>query len=458
MRALTTAALAVVLLPVLAADLTGQRRRRFPRRPPAAEPADPAEAPSEKKAAKVERWVAVRGGDVYLGTGQLLRRATVLIGDDKIKAVGHDLDVPDEAEVIDARGKAVAPGFIAVKARGMGAPSYADEEFADSLNPFSPDIKLGLSAGITSYLAQVDRGTDVPGGRSAVVKLAWGDVDGMLVAQDTVYTMRVPLSAAKWRALRERVEKAKEGLAQGKDAGKDAAKPADKSTTKGQGGTTPGRSARGGDKGPDAVTKILRGEAKLWVTSSGNFDVGPLRQALEISRLLGHGVVLDNPVGAWVIPDEVAATGSMAVVSPRLRVRPDPGRPDDTGSNLAQAAILGEAGVPVAVIPPGGRFGGSGLGRNGILGQDLHTLHLDAAFAVRGGMEDRRALRTITLDAAKTLGVAERIGSIEPGKDADLLILDGDPLHYRTFVETAIVNGKVVYEKDKEPFYSHIHR
>jgi imidazolonepropionase-like amidohydrolase len=67
-------------------------------------------------------------------------------------------------------------------------------------------------------------------------------------------------------------------------------------------------------------------------------------------------------------------------------------------------------------------------------------------------------LRTLTLDAARIIGVDARIGSLEPGKDADVLILDGDPLHYRTFVETAVVNGKVVYEKDKEPFYSHIKR
>jgi len=110
------------------------------------------------------------------------------------------------------------------------------------------------------------------------------------------------------------------------------------------------------------------------------------------------------------------------------------------------------------VTVAGGRYGGAGLGTGGILGQDLHTVHIDAAYAVRGGLDNAKALRTITLDAAKTLGVDARIGSIEAGKDADILILDGDPLHYRTFVQTAIVNGKVVYEKDKEPFYRHIKR
>ena len=168
-------------------------------------------------------------------------------------------------------------------------------------------------------------------------------------------------------------------------------------------------------------------------------------------------MVINNPVTAWSMPHEVAATDSMVIFSPRNRVEPDPANPDSTGSNLATGAILAEAGVPVAVIPPSGRRG-SGVGTGGILGQDLNTPHVDAAYAVRGGMDNRNALRTITLDAAKIIGVDDRVGSLEVGKDADLLILDGDPLHYRTFVQVAIVNGKVVYEKDKEPYFSHIRR
>jgi imidazolonepropionase-like amidohydrolase len=146
------------------------------------------------------------------------------------------------------------------------------------------------------------------------------------------------------------------------------------------------------------------------------------------------------------------------VLSPRERRPPDPQDPDRTGSNLASAALMAKAGVPVAVTCPSGMFGGTGVGTGGILGQDLNTPHLDAAFAVRGGMDNRKALRTLTLDAARMLGVGSRIGSLEPGKDADVLILDGDPLHYATFVTTALVNGKVVYEKAKEPLFRDIAR
>jgi len=187
-------------------------------------------------------------------------------------------------------------------------------------------------------------------------------------------------------------------------------------------------------------------------------DVASIREALEIAKMFGKGVVIQKPTSAWLVPDEIAATGSSVIISPRTRLPADPKNPDRTGTNIASAAILAKAGVPIAVTCPSGRFGGGGVGTNGILGQDLNTPNVDAAYAVRGGLENRKALRTLTLDAANIMGVGDRIGSLEAGKDADILILDGDPLHYSTFVTTAIVNGKVVYEKGKEALYRHISR
>ena len=73
-------------------------------------------------------------------------------------------------------------------------------------------------------------------------------------------------------------------------------------------------------------------------------SVDAIRQALEISRLLGTGVVLQKPVSAWLLPDEIGGTGSMVVIAPRDRQDPEPADPDRTGSNLASAAILAAAG------------------------------------------------------------------------------------------------------------------
>lgn len=453
--------LATATLLLASFDLPAQGRGRRGARPggEGAPPAADAPAAKPAEAQKPKKYTAIVGGDVYLGTGQRLSGATVLLADDKIDQVGHNLTLPEGTTVIDAKGKTVCPGFVCVAGAGMGAGRSAP--FADSVNPFDPEIKQGLAAGITSFLAGNAGSGNTPSGGNAVIKLAYGDVKGMVVREDSVVGLRVPLSLADREKLEEQVKQAKQYLvAVAEFPQKKAADPNAKEPP------IPG--------GTEKIVAVLRGEARLWVQAGGGGfnpfgggrrggasranDVDGIRQALEVARLFGTGVVLQKPTSAWLVPGEIAGTGSMVVLSPRDRVPADPTDPENTGSNLASAAILAEAGVPVAVTCPVGMFGGAGVGTSGILGQDLNTPHVDAAFAVRGGLDNHKALRTLTLDAAKILGVEARIGSLEPGKDADVLILSGDPLHYATFVTTALVNGKVVYEKANEPLYRHIER
>ncbi|HLQ38248.1 MAG TPA: amidohydrolase family protein [Planctomycetota bacterium] len=455
-----TAGVLLVALLAAASGLPAQGRNRFPRRTEGGgQPAVPESKPEpagDKKPPKTH--LAIVGGDVYLGTGQRLTGATVLVGDDKILAVGTDLELPAGTTVLDAKGKTVSPGFVCVVGNGMGAGRSSP--FIDSVNPFDPEIKQALAAGITSFLAGSPAGGNMPGGDTAVIKLAYGDVTGMVLKEGTVLGLSVPLPPADLDKLFELIKKTRDHRVALEEFGKKKSADAN---------AKPPEAPPGSDK----LLKVLAGEARLWITLGGaggggrrgnpfggggnNNDTAAIRQAMDIAQRLGTGVVLQKPVSAWLVADEIAATGSMVILSPRDRVPADPADPDRTGSNLASAAILAETGVPVAVTcPAGGYGGGAGVGTGGIMGQDLNTPHLDAAFAVRGGLDNRKALRTLTLDAARIMGVDKRIGSIEPGKDADILILDGDPLHYRTFVETAVVNGKVVYVKDQEPFYSHI--
>ncbi len=454
--AVTLVTLSAIELPAQGRGRRGARAGEPGEAPPEAAPA--AAAPADKKPTQ---YLAIVGGDVYLGTGQRLTGASVLIGDDKITAVGHNLTLPEGTKVLDAKGKTVSPGFVCVLGNGMGAGR--GEPNVDTVNPFDPEIKQGLAAGITSFLAGNTGGGATPTGNNAVMKLAYGDVKGMVLKENTVVGMSVPLSLADREKFADTVKKAREYLAAIEEfPKKKAADPGAKEPTM--------------PAGADKVVAILRGQQRLWVSLSGGGgfnpfgggrrggaaaranDVDAIRQALDLARLLGQGVVIQKPVSAWLVPDEIAATGSMVVWSPRDRLPADPSDPDRTGSNLASAALLAAAGVPVAVTCPGGMFGGAGVGTGGILGQDLNTPHVDAAFAVRGGLDNRKALRTLTLDSARMLGVDARVGSIEAGKDADILILDGDPLHYATFVTTALVNGKVVYEKDQEPLFKHIAR
>ncbi len=461
----------VALLSLTAADLYAQRgRRRRGGRRTVAQPTPPPEPEKKKEDAKPKTYLAIKNADVYVGTGQRIRNCHVLIADDKIEKVGPGIEIPEKAKIIDAKNQVVSPGFVAVKASGIGMRPYLrvskDSSLKDSVNPFDPYIKMGLAAGITSYCWLSGSGSGKPGGSSAVLKLAYGDLAGIVLEEGSVMRMGVPLNMAQMKSFRDLVEKAKEHKkAVAKHLAEEGKAPTPQPAGKppeggGRGGRSAPASAKKAPKPPNGTEEILKvmdGEAKLWIT--GAQDNNLIRQAMEIAELLGVGVVLDGPTTAWSIPDVVAARGSMAIVNPRENRRPDPAAKDTTGSNIRMCAILADAGVPVAVTPPSGGYGGgASLGTGGILGQDLHTMPIDAAYAVRGGLDNAKALRTITLDAARIVGAETRIGSIEAGKDADILILDGDPLHYRTFVQTAIVNGKVVYEKDKEPFYRHIKR
>ncbi len=421
-----------------AAPLPAQGSRPGSRRVRAAPPT-PSLKPAKKKTKKGEPLAYV-GGTLHLGNGTVLRRGTILIRGSKIEAVGSRVELPKGTKVVKVEGRHLCPGFIIVQDSAIGLPRKVKGKYADSYNPFDPQIRRGLAAGITSYLHSSSRGGSTPQAGSALVKLIPRELeDGVILKEPVIHSLTVPLGPKTWKTTRETIEKAKKYLTE--KAVYEAAKAAGDAKA----------AAPKKEKGLEAWLSILQGKTRLRIT--GCRTVKTIREALEISRLIGRGVLLHGPVEAWILPDEIAATGSAAVMQPRLRIDPLRTREFENGSNIAACRILHDAGVPVAVIPPPGRFGGSGLGLGGLLGRDLNTPFMDACFAERGGLDEEAALATITLDAARCLGVEDRIGSLEPGKDADLLILDGPPLHYKTFVEQAIVNGRVRYDRSMEPFY-----
>ncbi len=107
------------------------------------------------------------------------------------------------------------------------------------------------------------------------------------------------------------------------------------------------------------------------------------------------------------------------------------------------AAELTEAGVKIAIGSFGfgfGSFGGATQGR---------WLLVEAAYATGYGLSDEDALKAITINAAEILGVADRVGSLEIGKDADIIVLDGYPLHVKTWVELVMINGAVIHERTR---------
>ncbi len=372
--------------------------------------------------------------------GPPIHHGVVLFRDGKIVRVGAELPL-EGAQVHRAEGRYVCPGFVAVEAARIGVPG-APGKMGDGLDPYQRDLKIALASGITAACV-VETGfggffgmeSPMPfGNSSAVIKTTVGDLEGMLLKEPAAiyFSFRdTPLGVFQ---LRDRFRRAAEHRRRVGEAERAKTKPPDLPSEL------------------EIYARILRDEVPVIVVVS---SLEEIRTILEVRRQFPFQLVLRGAPGGWKLAPELAAQNVPVLIKAR---GPDfsfdlssPAIPEDGLIPIRAPAAFAEAGVRVAILPYR-----RGVSLDGLGGRDLTALALDAAFAVRGGMQEEAALAAITLDPARILRVADRVGSLEPGKDADFLILTRHPLDYRACVETAWINGKVYYERAKSPLFREI--
>lgn len=432
---LTVLALFAILIGLApTSDATQPRRRR---RPPQnteanANPADESATEKETESDDEEeeaRYLVIEGGVLHPGSGAPLEGMTIVCRNGKIEKIGPNPSYPEDAEVIDASGRHVYPGLIAVRSsRILGGNPENDTDV------FDLSMSLALAAGIT---------TAVTGDTAA--KLTFGTLDDMILKRNLFenirYSSRDPDGKRKLRASLERVRQYLRDLDAWEDEKRDnpdAPEP-DKEWLKGE---------------YEKHLRLLKGEATGFTNARDQHD---LLQICELAEDYGIRMVVDGAHEGWIVAPELARSGVSVIMSPRDRVDPNRDLLRDSGSTIENAARLHDHGVRLAIIPAGSYFGsGEGISLGGLAGRDLAHLSMEAAFAVRGGLSNDDAIKAITIDAARVLGIDHRVGSIEEGKDADFVIADGDLLHYMTLAQMTIVNGRVAYDKSKESIYSHI--
>jgi len=377
-----------------------------------------------------EGVLAIVGGDVYVGNGVVFRRGTVICRGSKIEAVGPALDVPEGARVIDATGQRVLPGFVAPKGGNFGirrGRPRSGEKFGDCLDADSTIAELALASGITTYYA-AGRARGISTEQTAVIKPAYKTPELMMVKEPSALELGWSTAGISDRGkLRTQLDAAQKWIAAGK---------------------------KGRSPASAVVVSALSRDIPVRIRAQTRAQI---LGAITLAKTYDFRLVLDDAYEAWTCAAEVAASGAIVVVQPRTRRWPSPGAEDSSGSTIECAAILEKAGARFCVLPPGG-FGGRGHGiaTGGIVGRDMLTYPLEAAFAIRGGASPDAALRAITLTAAEALGVEQRVGSLERGKDADIVIYPGDPFDYRLMPETTIVSGRVLYERTKSALFGHL--
>jgi len=369
-------------------------------------------------------YLAIYGADIHTVTDGLIRRGIVLCKNDRILKVGKKIRIPDGARRIDATGMQVYPGLMGVDTSGIvrGRGSSMRDDF----DPFALNLDLGLAGGLTL----VQSG-------NAMAKLARGTLDGVMVGETGWVNLGYSsTSPGGRRQLRESMRKVRDYLREVRNWN------IDKSMGE-EVGEEP--SSKGLNSGHLA---LLEGKAMA------RFNANSLKDLLSICDFLEEypmQAVIFGGQEAWACAGRLGRVGAHLVITPRAKAWADQTLNAPSGWTIENAKILWEHGVPFSILPQQ-RW----ISTGGLAGRDMLTLPMEAAFAIRGGLPQDAALRALTLDAAEILGIEDRVGSIEPGKDADLIICDGDLFHYRTFVQWSVVNGKMVYDKEVAPYFAHI--
>jgi imidazolonepropionase-like amidohydrolase len=387
--------------------------------------------------------LAIRGGTVYTMAGEPIESGTVLVENGKITRVGRDLDVPRGYTVVDAQDFVVMPGLVSPRSHvgiesNWRRQSHIDEnsnpvvpamEVKHAVEPHSPNFSHARELGVTTLLVTPGN-REVFAGQGSVLKAAGSVVDRMIVKDRATQVMGLGVAAKRDGKMpstrmgiaalaRETLLKAREYMEkmEGAEGGEE--------------GKAPKR-----DLDMEALIPVLKGETPVLVHAERRDDI---LTALRIADEFGLKVILDGATDAYRVADELAARDIPVIVEDLFR---GAGDIEDAGFDPRAPALLSQAGVRIAFrahmesswFTPGAASPG---------GDPLEI----ASFAVRNGLDPEVALRSVTLDAARIIGMEDRVGSLEPGKDADLLILTGQPFRTHSIAEAVFIDGKLVFHR-----------
>jgi imidazolonepropionase-like amidohydrolase len=422
--------------------------------------------------APAQEQLAILGGRIVPVAGPPIDGGVILIRDGKIQAVRKGLAIPSDYKVIDASDKVVLPGFVeAHSSRGMDQANERNNNVpflsvVDAIDPGQEYFEDCLRNGVTT-VAVVPGDETMIGGQAAIIKTAGSYVEQMIVKRQAGIKISLRPTAGRSRmshlaSLRKELDAARDALhdqlarpkvaAALKPAPPPAEQGADAAAEPAQPGPPGGEAVEGAD-GPagvaarrEALVRLLRGEVPVFLYCEAAMDVPQALKLVKEYKLKATLVLGHNCYKAAKL---VAASKLPVILDPTLVFwETDPRTGEDR--KIVLPKIYREAGVPMTFQVTG--ISGGNLFRAPDLPATLGTnfLWYQAATAVKYGTPVPEALEAVTLRPAKLLGIDTLAGSIEPGKDADLVILTGDPLKITTWVQTTLVRGKVVYERDKD--------
>lgn len=390
--------------------------------------------------------LAVRGGTVHTLAGAPIESGTVLIENGSIAAVGRNLSVPADAQVIDATGMHVYPGlFDAITRLGLtevGAVDVTNDymELGDynpqllgmtAVHPASEHIPVARANGITHTVAAPAARSGGIGGQGSLIHTDGWTVEemviepsvGMIVSWPSLQTRGFDFATRTviqktYREAKEEYDQKIEQLEQWLDGARQYEEAV-------AAGVEVER-----DLKLEALVKVVDGELPLLVYANSARDIAA---AIDFGKRNDVRIVILQGREAWKVADRLAEA-DVPVILGATQALPNE---EDYGYDQVYAA-------PGQLYAAGVKFGIATFNASA-----SRNLPYEAGSAVSFGLPHDEALKAITINSAEILGVGDRLGTIEPGKIANLVVTDGDPLEIQTQFVYLIVNGHVADKMNK---------
>ena len=382
--------------------------------------------------------IVIKAGKVRtMGQEGIIENAVVLVEDDKIKGIGRDLEVPAGAEVYDYSDRIVTPGLIdahthlGIGEEGLGwegrdynemtSPVTPELRAIDAINPEDQGLQDAREHGITTVMAGPGS-ANVIGGECLALKTGGQVIDEMIVKNPVgnkaafgenpkrVYKEKnqSPSTRMAVAALLRKTFVETENYLAKKNSKKDD-EPFER------------------DLKYEALIPVLQGELPLKTHAHRADDI---MTALRIAREFSLKLTVEHCTEGHKVAEELAKAGVPAVVGPSMTTR---SKVEVRERDFKTAAVLAEAGVTVAIMSD-----------HPVV--PVHNLTLYAALTAKAGLPREEAFRAITINPARILGIDDRVGSLEEGKDADLVVFSEDPFEMSAEVEAVFISGEKVDE------------
>ena len=386
--------------------------------------------------------IAITGGKVYPVSGPPIESGTVIITNGKITAVGRNLPIPSGAQRVDATGKVVTPGFINsstqlgvqevsqvgdtrdMSARGKDNVAAAFTVW-EGLNPNSVMLAPARKEGITSFVVLPTGG--LVSGQAALVDVVPGTTIDMIIRAPVAMIAEIGDTRGGGVGARgELIVRLKELL-------EDTKFFQTHRTAFDQARTRVVAASR---LDLEAMIPVIQGRLPLLINVDRQSDIDG---ALRLAREFNLKIMIGGGAEAWMVANRLAAARVPVLTGAMNNI---PGGFSALGQRQENAALLRKAGVSVALV--GNAGGGDEEAFN------VRNLKQEAGNAVAYGMTWDDALRAVTLAPAEMFGVSDRVGSLQPGREGNVVVWSGDPFEFTTRVEHVFVRGHKYTDKTRQ--------